>query len=192
MKRKALMHVEGVPNPNAMKIVLENGILTDEPYEFQSFIEAEPSPLARKLMMFRYIERVMINFNYVTIVKAEKGSPAWDEILPELQQLIQDHLEQNEPILYVGARTLVHRRSDDIVMKLVHELLDKRIRPAAQEDGGDIVYESFRDGVLNLTMHGACHHCPYAHQTLRDGVEKVIIAMVPEVRRVTATSNGVL
>ncbi|MEM7511504.1 MAG: NifU family protein [Bacteroidota bacterium] len=191
VKRQVVLHVEGVPNPNAIKIVLENGILADTPYEFSSFGEAKNSPLARKLMMLRYVERVMINFNYVTIVKSRLNSPAWDDILFELKMLIQQHLEQDEPIMYVGTTALHHKRTQEEVLEVVENILDKHIRPAAQVDGGDILVDSYDKGVLNLTMHGACHLCPYAVQTLKQGVEPVLMQMVPEIKRVTAIANNV-
>lgn len=192
IKRQASLHIEGVPNPNAIKFVLENGILSDEPYEFTTYQAAEVSPLARKMLMLRYVERVLINSNYVTVVKKVEGSPAWKEVVYELRAIIQQHLEADEPILYVGAERLNHPRSDEAVVAIVNQLLDKHIRPAAQEDGGDILFDSYENGVLNLSMHGACHRCPYANQTLKEGVEKMLLGMVPEVQKVTAVQNGVL
>ncbi len=191
-KRQVIMHIEGVPNPNAMKFVLENGILVDQPYEFQDLTTANYSPLARKLLMLRYVKRVMLNDNYVTVVKDERSHIQWDQVLFELRSLIQQHLEADEPILFYGVEPLKHSRSDEVVTGLINDLLDKHIRPAAQADGGDIVFESYDNGVLNLTMHGACHLCPHAIQTMKQGVEPVIKGMVPEVKRVVARENQVL
>ncbi|MEO0585138.1 MAG: NifU family protein [Bacteroidota bacterium] len=188
--RTVVLHNEGVPNPNAMKIVLENGVMTDEPYEFTSWTEAEDAPLARKLLMLRYVDRVMLNVNYVTIVK-KANTPHWDELLPELRRMVRTHLEENEPIIYVGAEKLKHQKTDDMVVKMVNQLLDKKIRPAAQVDGGDIVFESYENGVLNLSMHGACSGCPYAINTLKQGVEPLLSQMVPEIKSVVAKDNNV-
>ncbi|RMG55716.1 MAG: NifU family protein [Bacteroidetes bacterium] len=192
VKRTVNLHVEGVPNPDAMKFVLENGTLVDEPYEFTSLTDAELSPLARRLFMLRYVDRVLLNRNYITVLKSSQpGTPAWDEVIFELRALIQQHLEANEPILFLGAAELAHRRTEDEVIALVNKILDQRVRPAAQEDGGDILFHSFQDGVLNLSMHGACHHCPYARQTIKDGVEKLMRHYIPEVQRVVARENRV-
>ncbi len=190
-KRKVVMHVEGVPNPNALKFVLENGLLVDRPYEYTSWKQTESSPLARKLLMLNYVERVMLNRNYVTILKDPQKGPLWETITPELRMIIQGHLEDDEPILYLGAEEVTHQRSDETVVPIIKELLEKQIRPAAQEDGGDIVFESYRNGVLDLSMHGACHGCPYVLDTLKKGVEKLMNHYVPEIKRVTATNNGV-
>jgi Fe-S cluster biogenesis protein NfuA len=192
MSRKALLHIEGVPNPNAMKFVLENGMLVDEPYEFSSWSEAETSPLARRLLMLRYVDRVLLLGNAITVVKDKENSPAWDGILPEVRNLIQSHLDENEPILFLGAKKLAHQESEDPVILLIRQILDRQIRPAAQADGGDIVFDSYQDGVLNLSMHGACHRCPYVMQTMKEGVEKMLLHLVPEIKSVTALENGVM
>jgi Fe-S cluster biogenesis protein NfuA len=191
MSRKALLHQEGVPNPNAMKFVLENGILVDEPYEFSNWAEAEASPLARRLLMLRYVKRILLHQNAITVLKDEQNSPPWDQIILELRQMIQQHLDENEPILYMGAHKLAHQPSEEEVIVLIKKVLDRQIRPAAQADGGDILFDSYQNGVLNLSMHGACHRCPYVMQTMKEGVEKMIMSIVPEVKAVTAAENGV-
>ena len=190
--RQVHLHVEGVPNPNSMKFVLENGILVDRPYEFNNLNEASQSPLARKLLMLRYVDKVLINRNYVSVLKLAKESQPWRELVFEVKMLIQQHLERNEPIMYIGTQALHHTPSEDPIIDMVRQLLDRQIRPAAQEDGGDILFESYNDGILNLTMHGSCHGCPYVLNTMKDGVEKLITQMIPEVKRVTATGNNVL
>ncbi|MEL6673705.1 MAG: NifU family protein [Bacteroidota bacterium] len=189
MKRTVIMHVEGVPNPNAMKFVLENGILVDRPYEFANLVQAEHSPLARRLLMLRYVDRVLLNHNFVTVVKDIENSPSWDDMLFEVKMLIQAHLEDDKPIIFFGVEEIKHQESDEAIIEIITRVLDEHIRPAAQEDGGDIVFDSYKDGVLNLSMKGACHYCPYAGQTMSQGVEKVMMGMVPEIRQVTATGN---
>lgn len=191
MQRRASIHIEGVPNPHAMKFVLENGILVDEPYEYNSLAEAALSPLAQRLLSLSYVEKVLLNRNYVTVVKKMDDSLVWDDLLASLKALIQSHLESNEPILYIGSETLLHKTSENAIIDLVKKILDKKIRPAAQEDGGDILFDSYKDGVLNLSMHGACYLCPYAVNTLKDGVEPLLTQLVPEIKRVTAVENQV-
>ena len=190
-KRKVVMHTEGVPNPYAIKFVLENGLLVDKPYEYADWKQTENSPLARKLMMISYVDRVMLNLNYITVLKDPQKAPNWEVIIPELRMIIQSHLEEDEPIIYLGAEPLQHDKSDDAVVMIIKDILEKQVRPAAQEDGGDIVFSSYADGVLNLSMHGACHKCPYVLDTLKSGVEKLMNHDVPEVKRVIATNNQV-
>lgn len=189
-KRSAYLQIEGVPNPNAMKFVLMNGVLADKVYEFCSYQEAEFSPIARKLLMFPYVERVLINRNYITVLKRPDKNVNWDDILLELKVLIKEHLDSNEPILFVGVKEIEHNRSDDVVVEVARDLLEKFIRPAAQEDGGDILFDSFDNGVMKVQLHGACHGCPYSRQTITEGLEKVLVNHLPEVKKVVAVEWG--
>lgn len=184
MKRQVNLHIEGVPNPNAMKFVLENGLLTEKPYEFKTYQEASVSPLAQKIMTLRYVDRVLLNKNYVTVVKSVKNSPEWNNILFEIRAIISQHLENNEAILYVGSEVLDHIKSDDIAVEMAIDLMNKFIRPAAQEDGGDIIFEKYENGILTVSMHGACHQCPHIMTTIKQGLEPVIKGMIPEVKEV--------
>ena len=190
-KRSVNMHVEGVPNPDAIKFVLENGILVDKPYEYSDWRSTESSPLARKLLMLSYVDRIMLNRNYITVVKDQEKVALWDQVLPELRMIIQGHLEDDEPIIFLGSESITHQQSDDALAMLIKDILEKQIRPAAQEDGGDIVFESYSNGTLNLSMHGACHGCPFVLDTLKTGIEKLMNHYVPEVKQVISTNNKV-
>lgn len=73
---------------------------------------------------------------------------------------------------------------DDEVVAMIKELLETRIRPAIQEDGGDIFYMGFdRDnGIVKLKMAGSCVGCPSSTATLRNGVENMLMHYIPEVK----------
>jgi Fe-S cluster biogenesis protein NfuA len=59
------------------------------------------------------------------------------------------------------------------------------IRPALQSDGGDIVFRSLdEDGVVHVTLVGACGTCPVSMMTLKGGVERIIMDRVPGVTEV--------
>ena len=182
-KRAVHIHMEGVPNPRAVKFVLENGILSEQAYEFDDLAQAALSPLAEKLLMLRYVERVLIHQNFVTINKTEEA-PEWEEVLSGLMAIIREHLEADQPILFLGVEALSHARSDEVVAEMVSQLLDQYIRPAAAQDGGDILFESYKDGVLQLRMHGACHQCPYIRQTIDQGVMPLLRQALPEIREI--------
>ena len=62
----------------------------------------------------------------------------------------------------------------------------EKIRPALQADGGDVQLIDVTDGVVKLTLTGACGGCPMATMTLKQGVERVIREDVPEVKEVVA------
>ncbi|MBL4875127.1 MAG: NifU family protein, partial [Cohaesibacteraceae bacterium] len=64
------------------------------------------------------------------------------------------------------------------------ELLDTRVRPAVAQDGGDITFHGFRDGVVFLRMKGACAGCPSSTATLKHGIENLLRHFLPDVQEV--------
>merc|ERR1711941_92243 len=70
---------------------------------------------------------------------------------------------------------------DSDTVAMIKELLDTRIRPTVQEDGGDIIYVGFDDGVVKLKMQGSCTSCPSSVVTLKNGVQNMLQFYIPEV-----------
>jgi Fe-S cluster biogenesis protein NfuA len=73
---------------------------------------------------------------------------------------------------------------DEDTVKTIKELLDTRVRPAVAQDGGDITFQGYRDGVVFLHMRGACAGCPSSTATLRHGIENLLRHFIPEVQEV--------
>lgn len=77
---------------------------------------------------------------------------------------------------------------DSEIVALIKELLDTRIRPAVQDDGGDINFVDFDEdtGVVTVQLQGACSTCSSSKVTLKSGVENMLMHYVPEVTEVVA------
>ena len=67
---------------------------------------------------------------------------------------------------------------DDEVVSMIKELLETRIRPAIQEDGGDIELKGFEDGIVMLKLRGACRTCDSSTVTLKNGIESMLMHYV--------------
>ena len=76
--------------------------------------------------------------------------------------------------------------ADADVIVQIKELIETRVRPAVANDGGDIIYRGFREGVVYLAMQGACSGCPSSTATLKNGIETLLKHYVPEVHEVRA------
>jgi Fe-S cluster biogenesis protein NfuA len=75
---------------------------------------------------------------------------------------------------------------DAEIIGAIKQLLDTRVRPAVAQDGGDIVFHGYRDGVVSLHMRGACAGCPSATATLKHGIENLLRHYIPSVTEVRA------
>ena len=98
-----------------------------------------------------------------------------------------DHFVAGHPVMSEPVRTASDEDGDDdeIVVQ-IKELLETRVRPVVAQDGGDITFQGFEDGVLYLTMRGACAGCPSSTMTLKNGIENMMRHFIPEVKRVEA------
>ena len=91
---------------------------------------------------------------------------------------IMDHLSTGESTIVTPPET------DTDIINQIQGLLNARIRPAVKQDGGDIAFVDFQDGIVYVEMQGSCKGCPYAMVTLKEGVEKILKTYIPEVKEV--------
>ena len=77
-------------------------------------------------------------------------------------------------------------KEEDIV-KRINDVID-RIRPYLQNDGGDVIFNRFENGVVYVSMIGACSNCMVSNVTLEDGIEAALINEIPEVIKVVNES----
>ena len=79
-----------------------------------------------------------------------------------------------------------YNEKDEAIVATIKELLDSRVRPAVAQDGGDITFRGYEDGIVYLNMKGACSGCPSSTATLKHGVQNLLRHFVPEITGVEA------
>ena len=186
------IYIESNPNPNSLKFVtnimlVDEGIVKDYP-DIQS---AEDSPLAKKLFHFNYVKRVFIMSNFITITKSEKFS--WEEIKLDLRDFIKKYIEEEKEIIskakkQSSVKSESESESNNIDEK-IKNILEEYIKPAVEQDGGAIDFESFDNGRVTVSLKGACSGCPSSTLTLKSGIENLLKRFVPEVKEVVAEEN---
>jgi len=173
--------VELTPNPNSLKFVVNREILMSGSVIFKNHEEAKGSLLAEVLFEYKEIEGVMIGTNFITVSKRTE-SP-WEPLVPKVFAAIKGALEMEGP--WISEERLKKTAgSDDPISKKIQEILDNEIRPAVARDGGDIVFDSYENGVVKLFLQGACSSCPSSMMTLKFGIENRLKQMIPEVKEV--------
>jgi Fe-S cluster biogenesis protein NfuA len=154
-------------------------------FDFPNAESAENSPLAQELFNFSAVERVFIASNFVTVTKSEEVE--W----PEIQTIIRDHIKQyleagKMPVQASFDKDPLFDENDSEIVKKIKGILDEYIRPAVEQDGGAIVFHSFKDGVVKVLLQGACSGCPSSTVTLKAGIQNLLTRMLPEVKEVEA------
>jgi Fe-S cluster biogenesis protein NfuA len=178
------MHAERTPNPHSIKWVLGRPVVEGPvTAHFDAPPSAEVSPLAERLFRVEGVTVVFFASNFVTVTKREDVE--WSDIAQPIVDAIKDCLGEGGSALGPGFEAEAVDSESEVVERIRH-ILDDQVRPAVAQDGGDIVFAGFRDGVVALYLHGSCSGCPSATATLKLGIESLLREAIPEVREVVA------
>lgn len=180
------------PNANALKFVSpERAIspLENSTFEFSSSLQAVHLPLALRLFKLPGVRSVMIGHDFLTVNKLDHVN--WANLRPEVVELLDQFLtKKEEPVLTKELLeqndSLAASDDDSEVVAMIKELIDTRIRPAIQDDGGDIEYKAFDEqtGTVFLKLQGACKSCSSSEDTLKSGIESMLMHYIEEVKDV--------
>ncbi|EGG11278.1 uncharacterized protein MELLADRAFT_41822 [Melampsora larici-populina 98AG31] len=190
--RSIFIQTETTPNPDALKFIpgvpvmgKSNGTL-----EFLSNSNPNSSPLAKSLFKIPGIKSLFFGPDFISINKDEETN--WSIIKPEIYSLMMEFFSSGQPILTdesegnQGPEDTRVLESDSEVIAMIKELLDTRVRPSIQEDGGDLEYKGFDEetGVVTLMLKGSCRGCDSSTVTLKSGIERMLMHYIPEVQAV--------
>jgi Fe-S cluster biogenesis protein NfuA len=189
------IETETTPNPAALKFLPGRQVMPAGTREFADPEAAEASPLAQALFDTGEVTGVFFGGDFVSVTAAPGVD--WSQLKPQVVAVLLDHFISEAPLFAGGGANgiAVPAEADMIVdedpadaeiVAQINELLESRIRPAVANDGGDIVYRGYRDGVVHLQMQGACSGCPSSTATLKHGIEGLLKHYIPEVTEVRA------
>lgn len=181
------IQTEATPNPSTLKFLPGRAVLGDGTLEMRSVAEAERSPLAQRLFEVKGVGGVFLGSDFVTVTKTDGE---WGHIKPAILGAIMEHYMSGAPILADGIAAdeesgdEFFADDDAETVATIKELIETRVRPAVANDGGDITFRGFKDGVVFLNMKGSCSGCPSSTATLKNGIENLLRHFVPEVQEV--------
>ncbi|KAI4910710.1 hypothetical protein J4E90_006965 [Alternaria incomplexa] len=202
-RRTMFIQTEPTPNADALKFNPNQRVLPEtisSPFlEYlnprSTLAPPHPSPLAAQLLNIDGVTSVFFGADYITVTK--DTSTPWSHVKPEVFALINEYMTSGQPIVNTVASkpgeqgqggqeadSLAYDENDDEVIGMIKELLDTRVRPAIQEDGGDIEFRGFNDGQVMLKLRGACRTCDSSTVTLKNGIESMLMHYIEEVKGV--------
>lgn len=181
------IQTEATPNPATLKFLPGRTVLGEaDAIEFRDRAESEGSPLAARLFEIDGVTSVFLGSDFISVTK---GEGEWQHLKPAILGAIMEHylsgeaMTDGDPQQFDGVNES-YAPEDEETVKTIKELLDTRVRPAVAQDGGDITFQGYRDGVVFLHMRGACSGCPSSTATLRHGIENLLRHFIPEVQEV--------
>jgi Fe-S cluster biogenesis protein NfuA len=180
------IQTEQTPNPATLKFLPGRPVMTSGTANFTSEEAARISPLAERLFVLPEVTGVFLGADFITVTKAGDGD--WYQLKPAILAVIMEHFTAGRRVMLTTAADsmAMAEEDEDEVVAQIKELLETRVRPAVAQDGGDIIFHDFEDGVVYLHMQGACSGCPSSTATLKAGIENMLRHYIPEVVEVRA------
>jgi Fe-S cluster biogenesis protein NfuA len=188
------IQTETTPNEASLKFIPGVTVTGGSSHEFLDLRSALPSPLATRLLTIEGVVEVFFGPDFVTCSKDE--SLNWSILKPEVFAVLMEHFSSGQPLFKDGQDTSGAEDTrildtDSEVVGMIKELLETRVRPAIQEDGGDIEFKGFEEeaGLVKLKLKGSCRGCSSSSVTLKNGIERMLMHYVPEVKGVEQVSH---
>jgi Fe-S cluster biogenesis protein NfuA len=170
-----------------LKFIPGRTVLTDGTADFRAKTQATASPLANRLFEIDGVDGVFLGSDFISVTK---GAAEWQHLKPMILGAIMEHYQSGEATESGSAANDeaegAFDPADAETVKTIKELLETRVRPAVAQDGGDITFSGFKDGIVYLHMRGACSGCPSSTATLRHGIENLLRHFCPDVQEVQA------
>ena len=186
------IQTEATPNPATLKFIPGRTVLASGTMEFTTPDAAMRSPLAERLFAVPGVSGVFYGYDFVTVTKADGD---WQHLKPAILGAIMEHYLSGAPLLSDGSSETSAQDDTDAeffdeadaeTVETIKDLIETRVRPAVANDGGDITFRGFRDGIVYLNMKGACSGCPSSTATLKHGIQNLLQHFVPDVVEVEA------
>jgi Fe-S cluster biogenesis protein NfuA len=179
------IQTEATPNPATLKFLPGRPVLEQGTLDMRDRAEAANSPLAERLFDISGIGGVFYGSDFIAVTKTDGD---WQQLKPAILGAIMEHFMSGAPIVLADGGTAEADEffddKDAETVATIKELIETRVRPAVANDGGDITFRGFKDGVVYLVMKGACSGCPSSTATLRHGIQNLLRHFVPDVTEV--------
>ena len=182
------IQTEATPNPATLKFLPGKPVLGSGTREYRDPEAAEQSPLASRLFEIDGVTGVFLGSDFISVTK---DTGEWQHLKPAVLGAIMEHFMSGAAVVDDGGAEMETggaeefcEPEDEDTVTTIKELLDTRVRPAVAQDGGDITFQGYRDGIVYLSMRGACAGCPSSTATLQHGIENLLKHFIPEVQGV--------
>jgi Fe-S cluster biogenesis protein NfuA len=177
------IQTEATPNPATLKFLPGCPVLESGTLDLRDAADAAKSPLAERLFEIDGVNGVFFGSDFITV---SKSSGEWPQLKPAILGAIMEHFMSGAPLFKEGEsgadeEAEFYEANDAETVATIKDLIETRVRPAVANDGGDITFRGFKEGIVYLHMKGACAGCPSSTATLRHGIQNLLRHYLPEV-----------
>lgn len=207
-KTPVSVYAESTPNPAVMKFVANKMLVEEGAFEFKNIEEAQISPLASQLFHFPFVKEVFITANFIAIAKYNITD--WSDVAQEIREFIYQYLSEGRAVVIPDTKasdknepntnsmssynlSVIDLPDPDTlgeVERRIVEILDEYVKPAVEQDGGNIAFAGYKDGIVKVVLRGACSGCPSSTLTLKNGILSLLQRLLPTIVKDVEAING--
>jgi len=167
------IQTELLSEADSMKFLPGTSVLETGDLAFENQAAAGNSSLAQRLFEIEGVVRVSLSTDSITVTKSE--SLDWDHLKAPVLGAIMDHFSSGTPTI-TGDAPHEEEAESSVVIE-IKELIDTRIKPAAEQNGGEVSFHSYKEGTVYIEMTGPA-------VSLKTGIENMLRHYIPEVQDV--------
>ena len=177
------IQTQKTPNPNSLKFLPGKKVSNDGPHEFLKK-EQTTNNLIRNILSINGVTGIFLGEDFLSVNKIENTS--WEDIKHIVISLINEFYSSGNE--FVINKNMDSKKMDDYaeIEKQIVKILETKIKPAVAQDGGDIKFKEFKNGVVTVQLQGSCSGCPSSTMTLKQGVQNLLCHYIPDVKEVVA------
>ena len=176
------IQTETTANPARMRFLPGQTLLSAGTAGFLDKQSSARSPLAKRLFDIEGITSVYLDPQAITLTKIDDVE--WSMLKPVILGVIMEHFAAGAPVIHDDGRPLPKPGLDTEAGKVIQNLLQLKINPQVASHGGHISLVDVQDDTAYIRLEGACQGCGMADVTLKQGVVKEIMALVPTIGKV--------
>ena len=177
------VQTQNTPNPNSLKFLPGKKVSNVDSLEFINIDDTDNS-LIKNILSINGVESIFLGSEFVTVNKNENID--WNDIKHIVISLINEFYEQgNDLIIDKNLDKNSNKDLKDIEKKIIN-ILETKVKPAVANDGGEIKFLDYKDGVVKVKLQGSCSGCPSSTINLKRGVQNLLKHYIPDIKQVEA------
>jgi len=177
------VQTQKTPNPNSLKFLADRKISNIDSMEF-SVKENSDNDLIRNILSVTGVESIFLGLDFLSVNKNENTE--WEDIKHIVISLINEYFEENNQLIIDKNSHIKKDENYKDIEKKIITILETKVKPAVANDGGDIKFVNYKDGIVKVKLQGSCSGCPSSTITLKRGVQNLLKHYIPDIKQVEA------
>ena len=177
------VQTQKTPNPNSIKFFPGKKVSLSGSYEIININESN-NELIRNILSINGVTGIFLAEEFLSVNKKEGIN--WDDLKHIIISFINEYYAEGRE--YIVSNAQENNSENDLkeIEKKIVKILETKVRPAVEKDGGDIKFKNYENGIVTVQLQGSCSGCPSSKMTLKQGVQNLLCHYIPEIKEVIA------